>query len=176
MAKTTKTATKPAIKLDANSLFTAEADINKAIESIKRRGASLQADMHKVACSILLHLGKHQDVRVLRRFLEAVPEMSRANALRQWFETFGPVSYEGGKAVYDREKKVRLGNAIEKPFWRFKANEGTPYVPLMDQYFKNQISKLEKDQRETKRDHSALIAALKVAAETYKAPEQAAMN
>jgi hypothetical protein len=172
MSKAKKTAAAPSLKLTEASLMTSEAEINKAIESIKRRGSALQADMHKAACSVLLHLGKHEDIRVLRRFLDALPDMTRTNAMRQWFEAFGPVSYKNGTAELNKDNPVRLGNAMEKPFWKFKANEGAPYVPLADTYFASIVSKLEKDAKETGRNHTELMIALRAAEETYKPETQ----
>ena len=97
--------------------------------------------------------------------------MVRKNALQMWFETYGQLTFsavnEGDKPAWriDRSKKQRLGEAMDKPFWKIKGMEGVKYVPLkMDTYLDQQIKKLEKDQKETGANHSALIMALK----TYK--------
>lgn len=154
---------KPALAL----LGTVKA-IETAILGIHERGQTLQADMHLVACSVLQHVGKHKDTRVLLKLLNAMPEMARKNSLIQWFETFGNVKYstEAKSFVLVADKPVRLGNAIDKPFWKFKANEGMPYEPIdMAKWIDQQVKKLTKDQAETKQDHSALINAMRA----YKA-------
>lgn len=135
---------------------------------IKSRGADLQQDVHILACSVLAHVGKHSNINVLTDFLAAVPDMVRVNALKTWFETFGQVSFsalkEGDKPSWriDRTKKVRLGDAMVKPFWKFKANEGVPYQPLdMAKYCEQQIKTLERDARLSGHNHDTLIMFLK---------------
>ena len=142
--------------------------INAEIKWVADTGATLQQRTHALACSVLAHVSKHGNINVLTQFLDAVPDMVRKNALQQWFETFGQVSFKavaaGEKPAWriDRTKKVRLGDAMDKPFWKFKANEGAPYVPLnIDDYLSKQIKLLEKDAEKTGVDHSALIAAMK---------------
>lgn len=142
--------------------------IETAIASIHTVGQSLQADMHLVACSVLQHVGKHKDTRVLMKLINAMPEMARKNSLIQWFETFGNVKYstETKEFVLIADKPVKLGNAIDKPFWKFKANEGMPYEPMdIAKYVDQQVAKLTKDAKETNTDHSGLINALRA----YKA-------
>ncbi|MCY1708348.1 hypothetical protein [Pannonibacter sp. SL95] len=150
----------------ALKLIDGEDNITKAIESVKRRGATLQRDIHILACSVLAHLGKNGDTRVVDRFvagmIDAMPEMARINALREWFETFGPVSFKDNKPVYQRDGKTRLGDAMAQPFWRFQPEKA--YVPLDVTKFVDQaLSKLAKDAKQTGRDHSALLAHLQAA-------------
>lgn len=147
--------------------------IEAGIASIHTIGQTLQSQMHIVACSVLKHLGKNGDVRLLMKLVEAMPDMSRKNSLILWFETFGPVQYDtkNKSFVYIKAQAVKLGDAMAKPFWKFKANEGAPYEPLdMAKYIDQQISKLEKDAKEGKRDHTALINALR----SYKAGQMPA--
>lgn len=157
-----------------------QAELSKAIKSIHTRGQKLQQDIHRVACSVLHHIGKHKDVRVASRFIQeltqAMPEMSRVNSLKQWFEAFGPVRFatteeiEAGSpaVVYLKDKKLALGDAMAKPFWKFKALEGAPYVPLdMNKEIDRMIKRLEKDAAETSVDHSAMISALRGASSAY---------
>lgn len=162
-ATTVTKSTKPAFAL----LGTVKA-IETAIANIHAVGQSLQADMHLVACSVLQHVGKHKDTRVLLKLINAMPEMARKNSLIQWFETFGNVKYstETKAFLLIADKTVRLGNAVDKPFWKFKANEGAPYEPMdIAKYVEQQINKLAKDAKETGKDHSALINAMRA----YKA-------
>jgi hypothetical protein len=159
-------AKKNATQQPAMALLTSVAAIDKAITAIHKTGQQLQLDMHTVACSVLKHLGKNGDVRYVLKLINAMPEMSRKNGLMAWFEHFGPVTFTEDKGVvlatHVKDKKTLLGDAMAKPFWKFKANEGAPYEPIdMQAWAAQQIKKLEKDAKETKRDHTHLIMALK---------------
>lgn len=167
MSKNAKTAKAAAPAFDIMKKIT---DIRAEIARVGDVGKNLQHDIHKLACSVLAHTAKHGRIQVLEQFLEAMPDMIRKNSLQMWFETFGQLTFsaaEGsdvkGKTWHiDRSKKVRLGEAMEKPFWKFKALEGAPYKPLeMDSWLEKQVKALEKDAKETGRNHNAIIAALK---------------
>ena len=151
------------------TLLTSVKAITTEIERVQRVGATYQVDLHVLACSVLQHVGKHGNIGVVNQFLAALPDAVRVNALKDWFEAFGKVTWIGAdtKAMktpsFVSAKPQRLGEAMEKPFWKFKANEGAPYVPLiMDTYIDQQIKKLAKDDTETKSNKWApVIAALK---------------
>lgn len=167
MTKALKAATVPATAMTF-ALIVKRADIMAEVARLNAKGSSYQAELHVLACSVLQHVAKNRNVTVLQHFIESLPAAVRVNSLQKWFETFGNVSYsaiEGSKENcwrLDNTKKLRLGEAMVKPFWKFKANEGLPYVPVdMDAWSEQQIKKLEKDAKETKRDHSVLINALK---------------
>jgi len=149
-------------KTNTVTLLTSTKAITAATNTLAAAANMLQHDAHTLACSVLAHVGKHGQIGIVNNFLAAMPDMTRKNSLILWFETFGKLKYEGKAMCYVSTKPQRLGDAMEKPFWKFKANEGVPYQPLiMDTYIDQQIKKLEKDQKETKQDHSALIGALK---------------
>lgn len=153
--------------LTVKSLFKAE-ELDKQIKLMHEQGQRLQTKMHKLACSVLLHLGENSDIRVVHKFVLAMPEMSRSNGLRNWFEQFGPVKFiqmeDGTERVeFVKGKDTKLGDAMAKPFWKFSAKEGKPYEAIdLNAYVNQQIKKLEKDAKETSRDHTAIIAALKM--------------
>jgi len=151
------------------TLFTTNAAIAKETARIKSVGTTYQVDLHVLACSVLQHLGKNGNIGVVTQFIEAVPDVVRVNALKDWFEAFAKLTFIGtdGKVMktpaYVKAKPQRLGEAMEKPFWKFKANEGAPYKPLvMIDYLADQIKKLEKDAKETKSKVSPLVAAMKL--------------
>ena len=153
----------------ALSLLTTVKALEAGIVSIHTAGQTLQTQMHLVACSVLQHVGKHSDTRVLMKLINAMPDMSRKNSLIQWFETFGNVKYstEGKTFVIVKDKAVKLGTAIDKPFWKFKATEGVTYEPIdVAALVAQTIAKLTKDAEKTKRDHTGLIKALKAGLET----------
>ena len=151
MTKTANATPAPAVKL----LVGVKA-IEAALKSIFTRGQTLQDDMHIAACSVLAHVGKHSDIRLVNDLLAAMPEASRKNAMRDWFAKFGPVTFEGDKPAFNRNGKVYLGDAMAMPFWKLVPEK--PYEPLViDKFVAAMIKKLKKDAKETKRDHSALI-------------------
>jgi hypothetical protein len=139
-------------------------NIEKAIATLHTAGQSVQAEAHAVALSVLYHVGKHGDVRVVGKLvnglLQAMPEMSRTNALRDWFAEFGPVTFgEKGIALYVKNKPTKMADAAAMPFWKFKVE--APYQALDIMKFVEQaIKKLTKDQTETKRSHGPLLKAL----------------
>jgi hypothetical protein len=157
MSKTT--AVKEA-KAATFTLITGTADIEKALASIKTRGAALQQDIHKAGCSVLAHVGKHKDIRLVTKLLDAMPDMARKNAIKAWFESFGPVIFaEDGKIAYHPATSLRLGDAMAMPFWRFKPEQA--YVPMnVGQALDQLIKKLEKDHKETGNSHLAIVAGL----------------
>ncbi|MEH2521978.1 hypothetical protein V1279_007551 [Bradyrhizobium sp. AZCC 1610] len=88
----------------------------------KKRPAGATAEnilIHHAACSVLIHIGKHNDVRMVDRLLEGVP-IAQRKRLRNWFSQFGPVDFVGAKATYRRGAKTVLGQAMDKPFWLFR--------------------------------------------------------
>jgi len=141
------------------NLYTTFADIEKATIAFSKAGAKLQSEAHKLACSVLAHVGEHGDVRVVSRFLDSFPELSRVNAVRAWFENFGPVTFKGNNPEFVRNCKTRLGEALETPFWQFKTE--AEYKPINPAAALDQLAKrLRIDAKKTGADHSAIIVAL----------------
>lgn len=134
-------------------------DIDNALESIKRRGGTLQGDIHVAACSILMHLDKHQDIRIVERLLSAMPDMSRKNAMRDWLAHNGPVMFDGDRPQHVKGKAVSLAAAQGTPFWKFSPEK--PYEPLViSKAIEQLIKKLQKDEKETHVSHGAIILGL----------------
>lgn len=163
MGKATNKAPNAAVKAvkapAAMKLFEGQPAIEAALKSIFTRGQSLQKDIHIAACSVLAHIGKHSDVRLVNKLLAAMPEASRKNAMRDWLMAFGPIMFEQDKPVYVKGGKVSLGNAMAEPFWLFSPEP--VYHPLdLSKFIKSMVRKLEKDAKETKADHSAIINAM----------------
>lgn len=153
-AKKANATTAPAIKL----LVGVKA-IEDALMSIHRRGQTLQQDIHVAACSVLQHLGQHSDIRMVAKLFNAMPEASRKNAMRDWFAAFGPVTFDGDTPVFVPGGKVKLGDAMANPFWKFSPEK--PYQAIdVAALIASTIKKLEKDAKETKANHAPLIAGL----------------
>ncbi len=154
-------------KLTQTMLPTDAKAIEKLCVSIDKRGKTLQADMHKAACAVLLHVGHHGDVRLVTRLISAMPKIARKNALMTWFESFGQITFENGTAKFDKAGNTRLGTALETPFWRFQVAEGGAYTPIdaaarVDAFLKALHADAAKATKagQTPADHGHLIAAL----------------
>lgn len=95
----TSNTTAPAMKL----IKGAEA-IDKAIVSIQTRGKKLDHDIHVAAVSCLAHHKQHGDVTLINRLVEAMPKGSRVNALREFVQAVGGVSYDEKAKAFKHEK------------------------------------------------------------------------
>lgn len=108
-----------------------KAETEKAITSIKTRGAKLQSDIHQAACSALDHLNQHGDTSLINRLIVALPASARRNALAKWAMTFGKLALNDDKStkqdqplVYLKEKAATpIADAIATPYWALKASE-----------------------------------------------------
>ena len=119
-------------------LYITDELIDKAIASVFKRGVSLQKDIHVVACSILRVWNTSGDVSKAvsqtNALVEAMPGMSRRNALKSWVEAHAGFVWNAdeNKFVYNAKKTtiadsdVRQG--IDVPFWDFKPEP--PYKPF----------------------------------------------
>lgn len=141
----------------------------KAIKALHSSGQTVQAEAHKIACSVLLHLGRTGDIRYTMAFLDAMPEMSRVNSIKAWLEKFGPIRFATPEetkvgaqpATFVKGKPTLLGDAMDNPFWKFKANEGTAYKAIdINKYVDQVLNRLKRDEQHAGADHSALIAAI----------------
>lgn len=142
-------------------LYTTSKAIDTACVALHAAGQTVQNEMHKVACSVLVHYAKNNDKRVVEKLLKAMPESARTNALRDWMNFFGTMSI-GAKdeIVTVPGKKLKLADAMAKPFWKFSPEKA--YVPLdVHAAITGLIKKLERDAKETALDHSNQINALR---------------
>jgi hypothetical protein len=141
------------------NLYTTAAEIAAATIKFTKANVRLETEAHKLACSVLAHVGEYGDIHVVSRFLASFSEMARVNAARAWFEEFGPVTFEGNEPKFVRGKKTRLGEAMDTFFWKF-VKEGV-YKPVDPQAELVKLTKrLKTDTKKTGTDHSAIIAAL----------------
>ena len=113
--------------MNAPKLIVGTADLNKAIDSIKRRGEKLDADIQLTGLSILSHIDQHGDVTLLCRLFGAMPKGARRNALAEWAFAFGKVrpnldstSSKEVPFLFDKTASTSLEGAIAKPWYEFK--------------------------------------------------------
>ena len=106
-----------------------DAKIVEMIASIGKRSATLQADIHRAACSIFNRWCVSNDVSTatnhMNMLLEQLPTMVRTNAFKDWAVNMaGLVWSVDGEFAYDKKKTKIDVKAVQaakdKPFWEFK--------------------------------------------------------
>ena len=109
-------------------LFTTSATIVAAIEDIRVTGKKLDNMIQVAACSVIQHVEKHGDITLVNTLIEAMPNGSRVNALRDFIATFSKAEYdEATKAFkFNKEKKTDLAGAQAIMWTEFKPEQ--PYV------------------------------------------------
>lgn len=147
--------------MTATIKFEKAADLSKAIESIATRGKKLQEDIHSAAVSCLYHADKHGDVTLMQKLIEAVPAMSRKNALIAWCLEFGKfaASDDGRSVVYSKEGVTDIEAGATTPFWEFK-----PEAPFKAFDLQEELAKLIKKAEKASNDDRNVVPL-----ETFKA-------
>lgn len=150
------------------ALYKTQKAVEVAIGKFHLSAQAVQSEAHVIACSVLHHYAAHKDKRVVDKmllmFMQAMPEMGRMNALKEWLEAFGPIEFTGTKNEFNyvSGKATRLGEAMKVPFWKYAKAE-TPYKAIDPaKYLEQVLNKFIADAKETGRDHSAIINALKL--------------
>lgn len=156
--------------VETSMQFIGARQLPKAIKALHADGRAWQEQAHLIACSILKHLGRTGDIRHTEALLKDMPEAMRVNSLKMWLEAFGPVRFPdkderaGGapEIMHVKGKKTQMGEAMAKPFWKFKALEGKPYEAIdLNAKLEQLIKALQKDATQTGTNWSAQITALK---------------
>ena len=107
-----------------------QADVVKAIASLKTDAHSVQERIHVIACSTLDHIRAHGDTRGAVELLNALPRGQRVKALAYWYKEFS-----GDKAVFvlDRESKLwecKLAKGRSDSDFRVEAAMATNFADL----------------------------------------------
>ena len=123
-------------------LLTNTTDIQKAIESIAKRGLKLDNDIHVAGVSVLEHVALHGDTTLLDKLVAAMPKGSRKSMFCEWACHFGCVrmldrSDEADKAAIeqgrlfkkDKTKQHDLEGMIAMAWYNFK-----PEPDLLDTF------------------------------------------
>lgn len=134
--------------------------IGERVAAFKTYMATGMQEAHLLACSILAHVGKHSDVRLVTTLLDACGDMTRKNALKAWFEAHGPIAFtEKGEIKFQPATTLALAKAMGNPFWKFKPE--AEYVPMdVAKAIDSLIKKLETDGKKTGRNHGSMVAKL----------------
>ena len=115
------------VKVPAYKLIVGNADIAKAIASIKTAGAKLDKNIQVAALSVLAHIEQHGDITLFESLYAAMPKGARKLALCEWAFKFGKLSAntdEKSKAVkpflFDKAKTTNMEQAMIEPWFDFK--------------------------------------------------------
>ncbi len=120
-----------------------------------------QTAVHEILCSYLHHVANTKDIRPLKRFINDMPESTRKNSMNKWCETYGPLKFVKGEMKRDSEGTLKLGEAMESPYWKMKGvAEAVEYKPMTDKNIIQFVKRLEKDRAELGED-SVGVEALK---------------
>lgn len=72
-----------------------------------------------LALAVMVHVANHKDIRVLRKFIEDMPEGLRIKAMAVYFSKYAPVKMDDeGVFHYDPMGKLQLGLAMENAWWK----------------------------------------------------------
>lgn len=94
------------------ALIEGAAAINKAIDSIKNRGAKLDASIQLAGLSVLAHATEHGDTTCADRLVLAMPKGARKLALVEWMLAFGQMRKLNAKNKDDAEA-IKAGRLFQ---------------------------------------------------------------
>ena len=110
------------------TLYASTKAIEAAIAEASTKGNELQLEYHKIACSVIVHLGRNFDIRVFNRLIDTMPEGLRKDSMQAFFDKYSVIVFDdNGEASIDKTKGTRLGDALANAWW--KAKKATPYIP-----------------------------------------------
>lgn len=143
----------------------------KAIERetavFKLNAKTLQGQSHLIACSILKVWAETGNVahavRLTNDLLEAMPDMTRSNAMKAWFETFAGFVWDVKEKVFKYHKErttidvASVQSAVREPWWQFKPE--APYKPIdIDALMESLIKRAEKRREDGLKDGDSVPA------------------
>lgn len=83
--------------------------------------------VHRIAVSMLAHMAKYGDVRIINRLLDEVKEELEKEALIAWFCKYGNVSMDDGNRFRLSGGKIALDAADKHPYWKgIRKDAGKP--------------------------------------------------
>lgn len=109
-------------------LFTTQADIVTAIESIRTTGKKLDLMIQTAACSIIAHVEKHGDITLINTLVDAMPNGSRVNALRDYMTNFSKGTYDDESKAFKFDKTKTTNQAGAEAIMWTEFSPEKPYV------------------------------------------------
>lgn len=127
--------------------------LGTAISSIKKRGATLDSDIHVAAVSCLHHAFKHGDVTLATRLIDAMPKSGRRKALIHWMNEHSMMSYSDKESCFrmtkSKRKSWKLEQAESTPFWEF-SEEKAPAELKLEALINSVVNRIKKAKEENR--------------------------
>ncbi len=125
-----KAIAKSSALVSADKLLTEEVKISAAIASTNKRMGKIELEYQLIACSVMQHVAKHGDIRIVRHLFANLPASLHTNSMKEFFARYAPVTYDDkGEVHFDKAGKLQLGLALENAWW--KAKKEAPYQPYV---------------------------------------------
>jgi len=126
------------------SLYKTTKAIEAAIVAAIAAGNTVQQEYQRIACSAMVHLYQHGDIRIVRHLLATLPEGMRKVSMATFFDKFAPVTFDDdGEVHYNKERKLDLAGALSLAWW--KAAKEAVYTPfVLEAELKKLIEKASK--------------------------------
>lgn len=146
------------------------ADINKAIDSITKSGAKLDALIQSTAVSVLEHFAEHKDTGLVNRLYLAMPKGSRSTALASWLLAYCAVTPNTDAATkkeqpfrFAKDKQTRPEAGAEDMWYTHKPEKAVDEVFDLQKAMRSLLSKASKA-KTLNHGSAAELAALRAAA------------
>lgn len=126
-AKQQKTIAAPVTE---NAQETSATAIRANIATVHATGKQLEKLAHETALAILQHVETYGEVSLANKLVEALPDMSRRNSLKQWFMEYGKMTYSMKKKqlVFKKDFVTDIPGGTATPFWKLvKEEEFKPF-------------------------------------------------
>ena len=131
-------------------LITDTAELGKMIDSIKKRGALLDADIQLAGCSALGRLAEHGDIGYVNRLYLALAAGARKAAMSSWLLSYGSLvaNDKEDKAekpfVFSKGKATNVEKAQADPWFDHKPDPDPDQVFDLQKMLKAVIGKAQK--------------------------------
>ena len=115
---------KSAALIDFNELLSSTKEISKTQKNMNAAISLLDESYmvyQKIACSCLLHLAVHHDIRVVRQMLDNMPQSFSREAMQKFLIRYGQIAIktdlDESSIHFDKSKELKLGLALETKWW-----------------------------------------------------------
>ena len=134
--------------LTEDKLLTTTKEIEQVIADAVTTSKSAMELYQLAACSTIVHLHKHSDIRLVRRLIDTIPEGIRKASMMAFFDRFAKVAFDDDDvATFDKDKTTDLAGALAMPWYKAKVQESFKPFNLLEVLIrarKQTAKKLEK--------------------------------
>lgn len=134
--------------LTEDKLLVTTKEIEQAIAAAVTISKDAMELYQLAACSTIVHLHKHSDIRLVRRLIDTIPEGMRKASMMAYFDRFAKVTFDDDDvATFDKDKSTDLAGALAMPWYKAKSQESFKPFNLLEVLIrarKQTAKKLEK--------------------------------